>query len=119
MFIIGKDKDLNKILKHAGDLEAKGKIIEAIKELKKAIALNPKDGNLYKRLGDLYMRSKEVKESIDAYKKGIEAVDLEEKVGKDITLGWNNQSVLILDNYTTYQTIDEWSQKGTEQKVIA
>jgi tetratricopeptide (TPR) repeat protein len=74
MFIIGgKEKDFNKILKHVDDLEAKGNITGAIKELEKAIDINPKDGNIYKRLGDLYLKDKKVKESIEAYKKGVEA----------------------------------------------
>ena len=73
MFVIGKDKDVNKILKRAADLVTKGNIAGAIKELKKAITLNPKDGNLYNRLGDLYIKDNNVKECINTYKKGIEA----------------------------------------------
>lgn len=73
MFVIGKGKDVNKILKRAADLVTKGNIAEAIKELRKAITLNPKDGNLYNRLGDLYIKDNNVKESINTYKKGIEA----------------------------------------------
>lgn len=73
MFIKGKIDDLNTILQRVNKYDEKGKTEEAIKELEKAIQLNPNDGNYYNRLGDLYIRDHKVKESIDAYKKGIDA----------------------------------------------
>jgi len=67
------DANLAKILKHATDLEERGKTDQAIKEFHKAIKMNPKDGNLYNRLGDLYARNERVEEAIDTYRKGVEA----------------------------------------------
>jgi len=71
--IKGKSGSINKILARASELEANGKINKAIEELQKAIKDNVKDGNLYNRLGDLYVKSNKTKESIDAYKKSVEA----------------------------------------------
>ncbi|TET60709.1 MAG: tetratricopeptide repeat protein [Candidatus Stahlbacteria bacterium] len=73
MVIKGKSGSINKILARASELEANGKINKAIEELQKAIKDNVKDGNLYNRLGDLYVKSNKTKESIDAYKKSVEA----------------------------------------------
>ncbi len=73
MVIKGKSDSINKILARASELEASGKINKAIEELQKAIKDNVKDGNLYNRLGDLYVKSNKTKESIDAYKKSVEA----------------------------------------------
>jgi tetratricopeptide (TPR) repeat protein len=71
--IKGKSDSINKILARASELEANGKINKAIEELQKAIKDNVKDGNLYNRLGDLYVKSNKTKESINAYKKSVEA----------------------------------------------
>ena len=73
MVIKGKSGSINKILARASELEANGKLNKAIEELQKAIKDNVKDGNLYNRLGDLYAKSNKTKESIDAYKKSVEA----------------------------------------------
>jgi tetratricopeptide (TPR) repeat protein len=71
MHITGKGRSLSNILGNASELERQGNVIEAIKEIKKAISLDPKDGNFYNRLGDLYIKSNSTKEAIDAYKKGV------------------------------------------------
>jgi tetratricopeptide (TPR) repeat protein len=71
MHITGKGKNLNDILNNTSELERQGNLAEAIRELKKAISLNPKDGNFYNRLGDLNIKSNNTKEAIDAYKKGV------------------------------------------------
>ncbi len=68
-----KEYAIGQILKNANDLEIKGKVREAIKEVKKAVDLNPEDGNLYNRLGDLYMKLDEKEESIANFRKGVEA----------------------------------------------
>ncbi|MBA7478813.1 hypothetical protein ES707_14241 [subsurface metagenome] len=68
-----RSDDINRILARASELEANGKINKAIEELQKAIKDNVKDGNLYNRLGDLYIKSNQAKESIDAYKKSVAA----------------------------------------------
>jgi tetratricopeptide (TPR) repeat protein len=71
MHIIGKGKNLSDILKNASELERQGNVSGAIKEVKKAIDVNPKDGNLYNRLGDLYIKSNNIKEAIEVYKRGV------------------------------------------------
>ncbi len=68
-----KEYAIGKILKNANDLEIKGKVVEAISEVKKAVDLNPEDGNLYNRLGDLYMKLDEKEESIANFRKGVDA----------------------------------------------
>jgi tetratricopeptide (TPR) repeat protein len=68
-----KEYAIGQILKNANDLEIKGKIRDAVKEVKKAVDLNPEDGNLYNRLGDLYMKLDEKEESIVNFRKGVEA----------------------------------------------
>lgn len=73
MAIIGKNSEASKILKRASELELSGKIKEAIAEIEKAIHINPGDGSLYNRLGDLYVKRKKVKEAVDSYKKGVKA----------------------------------------------
>ena len=86
MFADGKDKDINKILRHVSDLEEKGDVSEAIKELNKAIDLDPQDGNLFNRLGDLCVKNKDTKEATEAYKKGILAYKKDDYFRNAITL---------------------------------
>lgn len=73
MVVGGKGGETSQILKKASELEISGKLKEAIAELEKAIRINPRDGNLYNRLGDLYVKRKKIKEAIDSYKKGATA----------------------------------------------
>ncbi len=68
--------DNPEIVKHyksAVELEAKGKLKSAIEELERAVKLNPTDGNVYNRLGDLYIKVLRKPEAIEMFKKGIEA----------------------------------------------
>lgn len=69
--------EIMKIFKNVADFESKGKIREAIQEIQKAIKINPRDGNIYNRLGDLQIKLNRMAEAIDAYKKGIEAYRLD------------------------------------------
>jgi tetratricopeptide (TPR) repeat protein len=64
---------IGQILKKANDLEIKGEIQEAIDEVKKAVDINPEDGNLYNRMGDLYLKLAKKDESIENFRKGVEA----------------------------------------------
>ena len=64
---------IGQILKKANDLEIKGKIDEAIEEVRKAVDINPEDGNLYNRLGDLFLKLDQKEESLDNFRKGVEA----------------------------------------------
>jgi len=68
-----KEYAIGQLLKSANDLEIKGKIPEAMDEVRQAIDLNPEDGNLYNRLGDLYLKAGDKKESMDNFRKGVEA----------------------------------------------
>ena len=106
MFIKGKVDDLNIILQRVNKYEEKGKIEEAIKELEKAIKLNPRDGNYYNRLGDLYVREHKQRESVDAYKKGIDAYRNDQFARNAIAVC---KKVLRYDpdNIGTYKTIAE------------
>ena len=65
--------EIMKIFKNVTDYESKGKFKEAIAEIQKAIKINPRDGNIFNRLGDLYVRHNRQPEAIESYKKGIEA----------------------------------------------
>jgi len=69
----GKPAETNKILMRVSELESKGKIKQAIKELQKCVKSNIKDGTLYNRLGDLYIKENDVKSAINTYKQGVEA----------------------------------------------
>ena len=64
---------IGQILKKANDLEIKGQIREAIDEVVKAVNVNPEDGNLYNRMGDLYLKLDKKDESIENFRKGVEA----------------------------------------------
>jgi tetratricopeptide (TPR) repeat protein len=69
----GKEDEVNKIIKKVNDFETKGKFKEAIQELNKAIKLNPKNGNVFNRLGDLYIKDDKIEEATNAYERGVEA----------------------------------------------
>ncbi len=73
MLNTGQEDELNKIIKRASEFEASGKIKQAIKELQKAIKLNPRNGNAFNRLGDLYIKSDNINEATEAFQKGVEA----------------------------------------------
>ncbi|MEO0122845.1 MAG: tetratricopeptide repeat protein [candidate division WOR-3 bacterium] len=66
-------EEIKELLKNSINLEIQGKYKDAVTLLEKAIKLNPKDGNLYNRLGDLYLKLNRTKEAITAYQTGIEA----------------------------------------------
>lgn len=68
-----KADEIKELLKNAVNLELSGKFKEAISILERAIKLNPNDGNLLNRLGDLYIKMSKPKEALVAYQKGIEA----------------------------------------------
>ncbi len=65
--------EIMKVFKTVADYESKGKIREAIQEIQKAIKINPRDGNVFNRLGDLHIKNNRMPDAIDAYKRGIEA----------------------------------------------
>jgi tetratricopeptide (TPR) repeat protein len=63
---------IGQLLKNATELEIKGRITEAIEEVKKAIARNPDDGNLHNRLGDLNLKMGNKDEAVMNFRKGVE-----------------------------------------------
>lgn len=69
----GKEDEVNKIIKKVNEFESKGKFKEAIKEMQKAVKLNPANGNVFNRLGDLYIKNDNIDEATLAYEKGVEA----------------------------------------------
>ncbi len=62
--------DLGAIKRTIAELEAKGEINKAIVELEKAVQEFPREGSLFNKLGDLYIKVNRQKEAIDIYEKG-------------------------------------------------
>ncbi len=73
MFIKGGNDDVSHSLKRVSALEEKGKIDDAIKELEKAIKAKPNEGQLYNRLGDLFIKQKATDKAILAFTRGAKA----------------------------------------------
>ena len=73
MISTGKEDELNKIIKRVNEFETDGKFKQAIKEFQKVIKINAKNGNVYNRLGDLYIKNNNVDEATEAFQKGVEA----------------------------------------------
>lgn len=69
----GREDELNKIIKHVNEFETDGKFKQAIKELQKLIKINSENGNVYNRLGDLYIKGNNIDEATEAFQKGVEA----------------------------------------------
>ncbi len=68
-----KQDAVKELLKNATNLEMVGKLKEAAGTIEKAIRLDPNDGNLLNRLGDLYIKMNRPKDALVVYQKGIEA----------------------------------------------
>ncbi|MEO0184212.1 MAG: hypothetical protein ABIL22_01605 [candidate division WOR-3 bacterium] len=66
--------DLGTIKRAVAELEAKGDINKAIAELEKAVQEFPKEGSLFNKLGDLYIKVNRQKEAIAIYEKGAYAL---------------------------------------------
>lgn len=67
-----REHAVGQLLKNAADLEIKGRIAEAIDEVKKAIARKPDDGNLHNRLGDLYLKIGNKEDAVINFRKGVD-----------------------------------------------
>jgi two-component system cell cycle response regulator len=65
--------EIVRLFRNASDFESKGKLKEAIAELETAITMNPADGNIYNRLGDLYVKNGKIPEAVSTYRRGIVA----------------------------------------------
>lgn len=73
MFIRGGNDDVSHSLKRVSALEGKGKLSDAIKELEKTIKAKPNDGQLYNRLGDLFIKQHATDKAIQAFTRGAKA----------------------------------------------
>lgn len=62
--------DLVDVKRKIAELEAKGAIDDAIKTLEEAINEFPKEGSLYNKLGDLYVKISRQKNALHTYEKG-------------------------------------------------
>jgi len=62
--------DLVDVKRKIAELEAKGAIEDAIAELETAINEFPKEGSLYNKLGDLYVKANRQKNALKTYEKG-------------------------------------------------
>ncbi len=62
--------DVNIIKRTIAELEAKGDINKAIAELEKAIQEFPREGSLFNKLGDLYIKVNRQKEAVEIFEKG-------------------------------------------------
>lgn len=65
--------EVNKLLSSVNQMETQGKVKQAIKELQKAVKADMADGNLYNRLGDLYIKDNDIKSAIAIYQVGVES----------------------------------------------
>ncbi len=64
--------DLGAVKRKVAELEAKNEIDKAIAELEKAIQDFPKDGGLFNKLGDLYIKVNRQKQALDVYFHGAQ-----------------------------------------------
>ncbi len=62
--------DLVDVKRRIAELEAKGSVEDAIKTLEEAIEEFPKEGSLYNKLGDLYVKVNRQKNALHIYEKG-------------------------------------------------
>jgi tetratricopeptide (TPR) repeat protein len=62
--------ELVDVKRKIAELEAKGEVDEAIATLEKVIKEFPKEGSLYNKLGDLYVKLNRQKNALNAYEKG-------------------------------------------------
>ncbi|HIE05333.1 MAG TPA: diguanylate cyclase [bacterium (Candidatus Stahlbacteria)] len=81
-----KPAEVVKFLKNATEFETKGSIEKAIEELKKAIDISPDDGDIYNRIGDLYIKCNKKSKAIEAFRKGIEAYRKEDYLHNSLAL---------------------------------
>lgn len=73
MFIKSSNDEVSNSLKRINALEEKGKLNDAIKELEKTIKVKSNDGQLYNRLGDLYIKQSATDKAIRAFTQGAKA----------------------------------------------
>ncbi len=62
--------ELGAVKRKIAEFESKGNIQKAIAELEKALKDFPKEGSLYNKLGDLYIKTNNKKDALDIYEKG-------------------------------------------------
>jgi tetratricopeptide (TPR) repeat protein len=62
--------ELVDVKRKIAELEAKGALNDAVKELENAIAEFPNEGSLYNKLGDLYLKADKQSNALNIYEKG-------------------------------------------------
>jgi len=62
--------ELVDVKRKIAELEAKGAVNDAVKELESAIAEFPNEGSLYNKLGDLYLKADQQSNALNIYEKG-------------------------------------------------
>ncbi|MEO0106040.1 MAG: tetratricopeptide repeat protein [candidate division WOR-3 bacterium] len=108
-------EEVKSLLKDSMNLELQGKYKEAINLLEKAVKLNPEDGNIYNRLGDLYLKLNKTKDAINAYQQGIEAFKINSFLRNALALC---KKILRYDpgnteiNFTIAQLLIDLDEKG-------
>src|SRR4030042_4213511 len=66
-------EEINKLLVKASDLESKGRLKDAIKELERGVQVKIADGNLLNRLGDLYIKAENKNAALETFFNAAEA----------------------------------------------
>jgi len=64
--------DLGAVKRKVAELESKNDIDKAVAELEKAIQDFPKEGSLFNKLGDLYIKMNRQREALDVYLRGAQ-----------------------------------------------
>lgn len=82
-----REQAIGQFLKNAADLELKGRITEAIEEVKKAVGRKTDDGNLYNRLGDLYLKAGNKEEAVVNFRRGVEVYRKDNFLRNALALG--------------------------------
>ena len=62
--------ELGEVKRAVAEHEAKGNIDRAVEELESAIQEFPKEGSLFNKLGDLYLKVNRETEALDVYERG-------------------------------------------------
>ncbi|MCX7994485.1 MAG: tetratricopeptide repeat protein [candidate division WOR-3 bacterium] len=110
-----RQEEIKELLKNSINLELQGKYKEAINLLEKAVRLNPGDGNLYNRLGDLYLKLNRTKDAINAFQNGIRAFKTENYLRNALALC---KKILRYDpsnteiNFTIAELLIDLDEKG-------
>lgn len=82
-----REQAIGQFLRNAADLELKGRVSDAIDEVKKAVSRKSDDGNLYNRLGDLYLKAGNKEDAVANFRKGVEVYRRDNFLRNALALG--------------------------------